>query len=61
MVGYDGIEMGKYFIPRLTTVEQPVDDIARESVQVLMDMLEGGEQPRHIVVDARLVRRESVQ
>ena len=61
VVGYDGIEMGKYFIPRLTTVEQPVDDIARESVQVLMDMLEGGEQPRHIVVDARLVRRESVQ
>ena len=61
VVGYDGIEMGKYFIPRLTTVEQPVDDIARESVQVLMDMLEGGEPPRHIVVDARLVRRESVQ
>ena len=60
VVGYDGIEMGKYFIPRLTTVEQPVDAIARESVQVLMDMLEGGEPPRHIVVDATLVKRESV-
>ena len=45
IVGFDGIEMGKFFIPRLTTVEQPVDDIARESVQVLMDMLEGGELP----------------
>lgn len=61
VVGFDGIEMGKYFIPRLTTVEQPVDDIARESVQVLMDMLERGEAPRHIVVEAKLQKRESVR
>ena len=61
VVGFDGIEMGKYFIPRLTTVEQPVDDIARESVQVLMDMLENGEPPRHIIVEARLQKRESVR
>lgn len=60
VVGYDGIEMGKYFIPRLTTVEQPVDDIARQSIQVLKDMLEGGQPPRHITVEAKLVKRESV-
>lgn len=60
VVGYDGIDMGNYFIPRLTTVEQPVDEIARESVAMLMDMLENSAQPRHIVVNAKLVRRESV-
>lgn len=60
IVGFDGIEMGKYFLPRLTTVEQPVDEIARQSVQVLMDMLEDGQPPRHIVVEARLQERESV-
>ena len=60
VVGYDGIEMSKYFIPRLTTVAQPIDDIARESVMMLMDMLEHGEQPRHITVDAALIPRESV-
>ncbi len=61
VVGFDGIEMGKYFIPRLTTVAQPVDDIARESVQVLMDMLDRDEEPRHIVVKAELQVRESVK
>ena len=61
VIGYDGIEMGKFFIPRLTTIEQPVDDIARESVQILMDMLEDNKPPRHIVVDAKLVTRESVR
>ena len=60
VVGYDGIEMGKYFIPRLTTVEQPINDIARESVMMLMDMLEHDETPRHIAVEAALITRESV-
>lgn len=59
--GFDGIDMGKYFLPRLTTVEQPVDDLARESVQLLTDMLENGEKPRHITVDAQLRVRESIQ
>lgn len=59
--GFDGIEMGKYFLPRLTTVEQPVDDLARESVQILTDMLMNGEKPRHITVDAALRLRESIR
>lgn len=60
VVGYDGIEMGKYFIPRLSTVEQPINDIARESVSMLMGMIESGEEPRHITVPASLIERESV-
>ena len=60
VVGYDGIEMGNYFIPRLTTVAQPIDDIARESVAMLMSMIEQHEEPRHITLDAALILRESV-
>ena len=60
VVGYDGIEMGKYFIPRLTTVSQPINEIARESVAMLMGMIERQEAPRHITVDAELILRESV-
>lgn len=59
--GFDGIEMGKYFIPRLTTIEQPVEQIARASVEVLLDMLEHGGAPRHVAVDAVLRLRESVK
>lgn len=42
VIGFDGIEMSKFFVPRITTIEQPIDEIARESVRVLMDMLENG-------------------
>lgn len=59
VIGFDGVEMGKFFQPRLTTIEQPVDEIARESIRILMDMLEKGKAPRHIVVPAKMQIRES--
>ena len=61
VIGYDGIEMGEYFIPRLTTVEQPVDAIARESVRMLMGMVENNEEPEHLTIEGTLIRRESVR
>ncbi|MBQ7305792.1 MAG: substrate-binding domain-containing protein, partial [Clostridia bacterium] len=59
--GFDGTDMGKYFIPRLSTVEQPVEELAEQSVLVLTDMLEHQVAPRHVVVEATLRLRESVK
>ena len=61
VVGFDGIEMGKYFIPSLTTVAQPADEIARKSVEALLDMMLEGGDGRQIKLDAKLVTRESVK
>ena len=60
VIGFDGVEIGRYTLPRLTTVEQPVDEIARRSVNLLLDMMEKGAAPRHILVDASFRKRESV-
>ena len=60
VIGFDGVEIGRFTLPRLTTVEQPVDEIARKSVNLLLDMMEKGAAPRHILVDAAFRRRESV-
>lgn len=59
VVGFDGIEVARFSVPRLTTVEQPVDEIARRSVNLLLDMMEKGAAPRHILVEAALRIRES--
>ena len=61
VLGVDGMEIGQYVTPRLSTVAQPVEEIARESVDILMDMIEQGAPPRHITVEGRLVLRESVR
>lgn len=60
VMGFDGIEMGKYYSPRITTIEQPVQEIARSTVEVLLDMLDNGASPRHVLVDATLHIRDSV-
>ncbi len=39
LVGFDGIEAGRYAIPSLATVKQPGREMAHESVQVLLNCL----------------------
>ncbi len=59
VVGFDGIEIGRYTIPRLTTIVQPLAEIARESSRLLADMMHGGE-PKHISVTAWFEPGDSV-
>ena len=61
VMGVDGIEIGRFITPRLSTIVQPVEDIAKESVAVLIDMMENHAPARHITVEARVEIRESVR
>ncbi|MBR1584304.1 MAG: LacI family DNA-binding transcriptional regulator [Clostridia bacterium] len=61
VIGVDGIEVGRYTTPRLSTIEQPVTEIARQSVQVLSDMMENGAPARHITLQGALRLTESVR
>ena len=42
IIGYDGIERGKYVDPPLTSVRQPLEAMGREMVYILIRILEGG-------------------
>ncbi|MBS4205559.1 LacI family DNA-binding transcriptional regulator [Lederbergia citrea] len=43
VVGYDGTETTMSLLPQLTTIKQPIEDIAKTSVLKLMDMIENSE------------------
>ena len=62
VIGVDGMEIGEYLVPRLSTVVQPVQELARVTVEELARLMKGGASavPEHITVPARLVLRESV-
>lgn len=60
VVGFDGIDISRFTLPRLTTVEQPVEEIARRSLNLLLDMMERDAAPRHVLVEASFRKRESV-
>jgi DNA-binding LacI/PurR family transcriptional regulator len=45
VIGYDGIERGKYVGPPLTTVRQPLERMGREMVNILAGIIEKKLQP----------------
>lgn len=56
IVGFDGIPLGSYVYPALTTVQQPADEIAEITCNLLFSQLNGA-QPRHIIVSGQLVSK----
>ncbi|GAB1433070.1 LacI family DNA-binding transcriptional regulator [Spirochaetota bacterium] len=43
LIGFDGIDIGNYLNPRLTTILQPLEKMALASVDLIIDMVEGKE------------------
>ena len=61
VMGLDGLPIGEYTTPRLSTVAQPVDSLAEQSLQLLFASLEDQSVPRHETVPVTLWMRESVR
>lgn len=61
IVGYDDIDLASYFRPTLTTVHQPLGEIAAEACERLIKLLAGTDatRPIHRLVSPSLVVRES--
>ena len=59
IIGFDGLPLGEYLVPRLSTVEQPGPEMARRSVELLLDAIENGAEARHEAVPFTLLYRES--
>lgn len=60
VVGFDGLSVGAYMIPRLSTVSQSVTDLAQRSVDLLKQGINGGSSV-HEMIPAQLILRESVR
>lgn len=60
VVGYDGIALSKFSVPRLTTVRQDTQRLAEQGVDLLLRNLQRSCAPVHGVVPFQLVPGESV-
>ena len=61
IVGFDGLPIGDFTVPRLATVSQSIDILAQRSVTLLTQSIEGTQTPTHEVVPAKLQWRESAK
>ena len=61
VLGYDDLPLASYLVPQLSTVSQPVQQIAQRSVDVLLSCIEGHGSTHHEVVAHKLCLRESTR
>lgn len=61
VVGFDGLPIGEYTVPRLSTVVQSVEQLAEQSVRLLRQKIEENAKARHEVISVSLLMRESVR
>ncbi len=60
IVGFDDIRLARFSTPSLTTVRQPMREIGRRTVQLLLDIIEGKVTERvNITLEHELVVRGS--
>ena len=60
VVGYDGLTIGQYSLPRLTTVRQDTQQLAERGVDALLRSIQRRGRPVHELVPFHLVKGESV-
>ena len=60
VIAIDGLEMSRYTVPTLTTLCQPAEALAKESVQMLTELIEGAGTHRHKLMETTLREGGSV-
>lgn len=61
VAGYDGLEMGRFITPSLTTIRQPVEKIAKDTLKILFEMINENGKNVHKVFSGELVEGESTR
>ena len=61
VMGYDGLPLGDYLVPQLSTVNQSVEQMAQRSVEILLECIEKGGVARHDTVPYGIWQRESTR
>ena len=60
VVGFDGLRLGSYLVPQLSTVTQPVQQMAQRSVEILLACIEENASAVREIVPFTLLERESL-
>jgi LacI family transcriptional regulator len=59
VIGYDGLEIGNWLEPPLSTMKQPLQSAGQQLVEIVINMVENGDSPEdhQKLYRATLVRR----
>ena len=61
VIGFDGISLGDFYLPRLTTIKQLSNSLADEGLSILLDCIENNAEPVNKYIPFEFVHGESVK
>lgn len=61
VMGFDGLEITNYFVPSLTTMKQPCEEMVSATIDLLMRQIDGDKEMKREIFTTELVERESVR
>jgi LacI family transcriptional regulator len=61
IIGFDGIDMGRFYHPSLTTVKQPTDDMVAKTIELLMKQIDGDKTSVQVIYESEILERDSVR
>lgn len=61
IVGFDGIEQAFYYVPSITTIRQPLKEIAKASIDALFTMLRTEKSVESRLFEGELLQRQSTR
>lgn len=61
VMGFDGINLGDFSNPRISTLRQPTEDMALATVEMLCDIIGGKRSNEQLLLPGELVIRESTR
>lgn len=59
VAGFDGLDMASYYIPTITTMKQPVEEMAEAAAEILFDAIENDAGVQHRIFEGEMMIRES--
>ncbi len=59
IVGYDDINVANLVVPSLTTVRQPIKEIARKAIELLLRQIDGEKVEKENILPVTLMERET--
>lgn len=61
VMGVDGLPLGSYLVPQLSTISQSTSKMAMRSVEILLDSIECGRKGTHETIPFGVQERESIR
>lgn len=61
VAGYDGLEIGRYYHPEVTTIYQPIHEMIEKALDILIQEIKGRNEHQKVVFEGRLLEGGSVK